>query len=296
MSQLAAPIRSLAFATDLDVLAGQSRITDHGDHVTVVTEGNRGYHWGNYLLYREPPTAGDRDRWERSFELEVGERRHRLFAWDGTGGELGAARQEFLGAGYELEQVSALVATPRDLAPHPSANGDVTVRAIDPRPHGRDARAWRQVVELQMGNRDPVHEAGPYRSYLEAAARQRQELYGTGRAGGWYVAELEGGTVVATCGIVVTDGRARYQAVDTHYAHRRRGYAARLVHEVGREAIARHGAEQLVIVADVDYHAKALYETLGFAELHRSSAVAWHPGVPGAGAHPTLGHMARAGD
>ena len=86
---------------------------------------------------------------------------------------------------------------------------------------------------------------------------------------------LADGTVVATCGMVVTEGRGRYQSVDTHVDHRRKGYATRLVHDVGREAIDRFGAAHLVIVASVNYHAKALYESLGFVDRERSTAAVW---------------------
>lgn len=294
MAALTAPIRSLAFATDLDVLADQSEITDHGDHVTVVTPANVHYHWGNFLLWRDVPTAGAREAWETAFKREVGERRHRLFAWDAVDGELGAAQGEFVDVGYELEHISALVARADELRSHDRTNADMLVRRLDPRADGPDAAAWLQVVELQMGNREPGYGEAEHRAFLEASALQRQEMYRAGRAGGWYVAELSDGTVVATCGIVVTDGRARYQAVDTHLDHRRHGHASRLVYDVGREAIEQHAAEQLVIVADVDYHAKELYETLGFVERHRSTAAIWHPGTPRASEHPTLGYLARA--
>jgi ribosomal protein S18 acetylase RimI-like enzyme len=63
---------------------------------------------------------------------------------------------------------------------------------------------------------------------------------------------------------MVTEGRGRYQAVETALAHRRRGIASRLVADVARHAAENYGAEQLVIVADVAYHALALYESLGF--------------------------------
>jgi hypothetical protein len=45
----------------------------------------------------------------------------------------------------------------------------------------------------------------------------------------WYVAlEPRAGEVVASCGIVVTGGRGRFQAVDTATAYRRRGICSRL--------------------------------------------------------------------
>ena len=72
-----------------------------------------------------------------------------------------------------------------------------------------------------------------------------------------FVAITSGGEVAASCGVVVTEGRGRYQAVDTATEHRRQGIARRLVYEAGRHAAQEFGARQLLIAADVDYHACA---------------------------------------
>jgi ribosomal protein S18 acetylase RimI-like enzyme len=63
---------------------------------------------------------------------------------------------------------------------------------------------------------------------------------------------------------VVTGERGRFQAVDTAEAYRRRGICSRLVVEAGRHGIEQFGAAKLVIVADPEYHALGLYESLGF--------------------------------
>ena len=92
------------------------------------------------------------------------------------------------------------------------------------------------------------------------------------QAGAWYVAVTTGAEVVASCGIIVTDGRGRYQAVDTVAAHRRRGICSRLVLDAARDAIACHGARTLVIVADPEYHALGIYASLGFAPVEEMPA------------------------
>lgn len=292
MSRIVPDLNALAFATDLDVLPDESVIEDRGDYVLVASPDNPTYHWGNFLLYRSLPGPGAREAWEAAFEREIGERNHRLFAWDGTDAQLGTAQQEFIDAGYTIEHVSTLVARPDELQLHDRAS-DAVVRRLDPRAGGADDDVWREVIELQMANRGGGHTEAEFREFLEASARQRRRMFTMGRSGGWYVAVLADGTVVATCGIVVVDGRARYQYVDTHVEHRRRGHARRLVHDVGRDAIDRAGAEQLVIVADVAYHAKALYESLGFVERQQSVGVCWFPGAPDAARHPRLGARAR---
>lgn len=289
-TELHPPIRSLAFATDIDALDDQSTVRERDGYIVVASPHNPRFHWGNFLIHREVPIAGDRERWEARFAAEFPDTpsRHLLHAWDTTTAELGAAAAEFESAGYEIEHVSALVATPDELRAHARAS-TAAIRRLDPTVGGPDEAAWQQVLALQLGNREAGHTIGDYRAYLDATTAARRAMYSAGRAGGWYVAELDDGTIVACCGIVVTEGRGRYQAVDTHVEHRRAGHASRLVHEVGRRAVDEFGATRLVIVAEVDYHAKALYESLGFVEREQSLAACWWPTSLTAHLHPERG-------
>ena len=91
-------------------------------------------------------------------------------------------------------------------------------------------------------------------------------------AGAWYVA-LDGDQVAGSMGIVVTGGRGRYQAVDTAITHRRRGICSRLLVDAARHAVATYGATRLVIVADPDYHAAGIYESVGFRPVERVCGV-----------------------
>ena len=60
------------------------------------------------------------------------------------------------------------------------------------------------------------------------------------------------------------EGVARYQSVETHPDARSRGLAGTLVHTAGEWAREHLGTRTLVIVADPDYHAQRLYESVGF--------------------------------
>ncbi len=105
---------------------------------------NPTFWWGNFLLFDEPPGAGDGERWEALFEAEYSARSevtHRTFAWDRTDGASGDAEREFVERGYELERTAGLIAAPERIVSHTRANTDVTVRALDPRP-GAEADLW----------------------------------------------------------------------------------------------------------------------------------------------------------
>jgi ribosomal protein S18 acetylase RimI-like enzyme len=286
-------IRSLLTATDVDVLPDTSIVVDRGEYVVVRTPTNPTYFWGNFLMWRRAPEPGDRERWERAFAEEFGsqrESRHVSLCWDLPGQD--GAFEQFVEAGYCPDRAVALVAEPDELVDHPRANRDVSVRALD---IDGDEELWAAVVELQVDSREEGHSEASYRRFVTARMEDRRVRFREGD-GAWFVAQLPSGEVAASCGVVVTQGRGRYQAVDTAIAHRRLGIARRLVSEAGHVAVARFGARQLVIGADAEYHALALYESLGFTVRERCLALCWWPGAPGADAHPAWGEHAGPAD
>jgi ribosomal protein S18 acetylase RimI-like enzyme len=59
-------------------------------------------------------------------------------------------------------------------------------------------------------------------------------------------------------------GLARFQTVETDPDFRRQGLAGTLRHYAGQRGVDEVGAETLVIVADLGYHAIDLYRSVGF--------------------------------
>jgi len=285
-------LHSLMLATDIDVLPDSAEVEQHGaqpaNFVVVRTPSNPSFHWGNFLVFPDPPEAGDRERWEAIFDREFGTERpsrHISFTWDRIANERGAADTELGDAGYRVEAYVGLIATREELTPHPRANTDVTVRALDV---DGDEEAWAQVREIQVEARGPEHEEAAHRDFLVARMADRAARFRAAE-GAWYVAETEPGQVVASCGMIVTDGRGRYQEVDTIESHRRLGIASRLVYDAGRDAFDRFGAKRIVIVTEQDNHALYLYESLGFVQREHTVAGAWWPTAKNADRHPTRG-------
>lgn len=286
--------RSLLAATDVDVLPDSSIVEDRGDYVVVRTPTNPQFHWGNFLMFRTPPATGDRERWEAVFDHEFGadrEYRHYALCWDVVG-ESGAAREEFIErAGYAADDAVALVAQPHELVDHPRANREVVVIQLDP---DGDDEVWAAVLDLQVAAREPGHTEADYRRFVAQRMADRRARFRAGD-GAWFAARMPDGAIAASCGVVVTHRRARFQAVDAHPSFRRRGLATRVVHDAARAALDQFGADQLVIGADAEYHALPLYESLGFTVRERSLAVCWWPSAPCAARHPRWGATATAG-
>ena len=266
-------MRSLVAATSVDVLAADRVLERRDSYWVVRSPSHTDFWWGNLLLFDDVPGAGDGARWEALFETEFPDTPHRTFSWDVVDGSLGAANEEFVARGYELEENVGLIAEPADLRTHARANADVDVRALDP--HGDEA-LWAGVIALQVAGRDERITEDAWRQFTRRRLDDLLVHLRDGR-GAWYVALSLDGDVVGSCGIVVTDGRARYQVVDTAEAWRRRGVASRLLVDAAAHAAATFGAERFVIVADAHYHALALYESLGFAAVERTAGVLRRP-------------------
>jgi ribosomal protein S18 acetylase RimI-like enzyme len=269
---------SLVWATSVDVLPINHLIERRDGFWVVRSPSNSTHYWGNMLVFDDPPAPGDGERWERALAREFGENprvRHRTFAWDEVSGSLGSAREEFIARGYDLEKSVGLIAAPDELAEHARQNDEVTIRPLDP---DGDDQLWDRVTDLWVDSRDMerFHDPVPYRRFSRARLRDLRALFGAGR-GAWYVALFPGGELAGSCGIVVTGGRARYQTVDTAEPYRRRGVCSRLVVAAARHAAERHLIDQYVIVADPDYHAMGLYESLGFKQLEHTAGVCLHP-------------------
>ena len=210
---------------------------------------NPTHYWGNLLVFDDAPAPGDGLRWEALFAAEFADEPrviHRTFAWDRTDDVRGASYSEFRARGYDVDLSVGMIARPDEIHPHPRANPDVVVKALDPEPGGPDERHWHQVLELQAAARDPDSSETEEAYDVFNRARQAELRMGfRAGAGAWYVA-LDGDKVVGSMGIVVTGGRARYQAVDTAVTHRRRGICSRLLVDAARHAVAAYGAERLV--------------------------------------------------
>ncbi len=257
---------SFVWATDVDTLPLDRVVERRDGYVVIRSPGNPTFYWGNLLLFDRAPRTGDGARWEELFEREFADEPrvgHHTFAWDETGGVSGAASDEFVARDYRLDESVGLIADAGRVQAHPRENREVAVRALDSAV-GADAELWEAVLELQVASRDDGHDEESYRTFARARLDDRRALFRLGR-GAWYVAiDPESGEVAASCGIVVTAGRGRFQVVDTALAFRRRGICSRLVVEAARHSAEAHGAERFVIVADLGYHALGLYESLGF--------------------------------
>lgn len=248
-------VRSLAYRTDLALLAASgSQVEHHDDHVVVRTPDNPTYWWGNFVLLAGPPTPDEVPRWLALNAAAHPGSVHVAFGVDGTAGTV-ADLAAFADAGLEVEASTVLTATAVHEPPRP--NREATYRPL------RSDDDWEQQVALGIAGEHDDSETG--RAFVRAKAEAERAMTGRGR-GEWWGAFL-GDRLVASMGLfVASTGLARFQNVKTHPDARGRGLAGTLVHEVSRFGLDELGVETLVMVADPDYLAIRVYRSVGFAD------------------------------
>ena len=260
-------IKSLGYRTDLFFWKFDGEIHDRGDYLVILTPSNPTFYWGNLLLFSSPPAKGDFERWKNIFADEISSRQethHLVFGWDGIDGETGEG-QPFLDAGFKL--VQSIVMTARQIVLPPKYNHEVDIR-----PLSRDWE-WQQALENQINCRDAEFGLENYTVFKRAKMERYRQMTQAG-LGEWFGAFYRD-RLVAGLGLYCEDGVARYQSVETHPDFRRRGICGTLVHQAARYGFERMGASVLVMIADEQYFAGRIYESIGFKTEERQTGLEW---------------------
>jgi ribosomal protein S18 acetylase RimI-like enzyme len=253
-------VESIGWRTDLRLreLEG-AEILARGDHLLVRTPQNPRFRWGNFLLLGAMPAPGEAELWVSRFKEAFREADHVALGVDGPPGDAGAvAELQALGLRAEL---TCVLSTPRLQAPAKAAP-QAQLRPL------QGEEDWRGAIELGLAADGEFSGNAGERAYMERRMAAVRSVCETGH-GSWFGA-FRDGEMVAGLGIFATgEGVARFQAVDTHPAHRRQGLATHLLFAAAEHARASLGARLLVIAADPDYHAIEIYRALGFRERNR---------------------------
>lgn len=248
--------QSLGFITDVAIrrLEG-STVTRRDGYQVISTAANPRFWWGNFMLLDAPPASGSTATWLDLFAAEFPAAEHVALGIDTTDMDL-PVPDDFAATGFSVDRSVVLTADAATDPPHPSAGVEI-------RPLSSDAD-WQQAASLSMciaqeegATPDPAFEA--------ARAAARRQLAGQGH-GAWFGA-FDDGRLLGQLGLFrAGDGYARYQDVATDPAARRRGIAGTLVCHAARYGLGTLAVKRLVIVADQEGPAIALYRACGFAD------------------------------
>ncbi|MEH0441499.1 GNAT family N-acetyltransferase [Streptomyces scabiei] len=245
-------LKSLALYSDLLILGSAAEVDVTDGYISIRTPSLPQLRIGNAILFPKPPSREDVATWIRRLELKVGESaaRYGRIAWEG-----GQPREDvyraFKSAGFEPYDSLSMQTAVVQARPSPTTVSTKAVRA--------DAE-WRDLLDFHV---EANQVATPSDHEFLAA---RLDLYRTeseAGTGAWFTAHVDG-RVVGCCGIALGDGLARLQGLETSTSHRRGGIGISLVKVASEWALQRDGTNHLVSVVDPDYHARRLFESVGF--------------------------------
>ncbi len=239
-----------------DLAQLDAEILDRGDYLCVRSPKEPEFFWGNLLVFPGPPKIGDLERWQSLFSLEFGNTaavRHETFTWDCS--EESEHVRDFVQAGYRYEKSVVLSASALKAPQH--LNTKVAIRSLV------GDSDWQDVLQCHLLCGEDFPEVG-----YDAFVRKRLASY-RGRVesgeGEWFGAYI-GDRMIASLGIFPKSDFARFQSVMTIPEARRQGICATLVHHVSEQYLAMPKTTSLLLIADEDYHAGRIYESLGYCK------------------------------
>ncbi len=258
-------MKSLEFATDLLVQAGQTDITYYDDRIVQTTPDEPNFWFGNRVIFSDPPT--DAALLIAQFHRDLPAARHVCIGWDIPDLPLEEVTRVFEGTGLRVEQGDTL-ALRGALRRAPVPEG-AWIRSFSSPSDWRQSAAIAKVHHMKDGL--PEAELETY-LHNKSISRQAQIANGLGQ---WY-GLFYGNRLAGDMGIFHDDRLIRYQSVQTHEAFRRRGICAALLCVCLDWARSRAPKALPVIVAQADSDAGRLYRRAGF-ELAETTISAYRP-------------------
>lgn len=261
-------IKSLGYRTDFIFNKFDGSVTDRGDYYLVKFNSNPNFFWGNLLMYKQPPKVGDYEIWKSDFKKELTDPKiyHMTFAWDSPTGEVGET-EEFINNGFELD--TAIVLTADQVIKPPNYNPEVIVRTIS------SNKDFEKAIDVQTDSASDHKELSQetWKKFYTGHMAQYKKMINQG-LGHWFGAFLND-ELVGSLGIFTDGNVGRFQIVSTANSQQRKGVCRTLVYESAKYAFHNMGVKTLVMVADEEYHAARIYESVGFKPTQKQAGLCW---------------------
>jgi ribosomal protein S18 acetylase RimI-like enzyme len=250
-------IKSLAFKTDLFFHRFSGIVQDLGDYLVVKTPENPNYFWGNLIYFSKPPAANSLIIWKQIYcdHFEAMNTEHITFGWDSSEGDEGEIAP-FLVDGFKLEK--SLVMRAQNIYAPIKIFNELIVRPIE------SDLEWDMVIENQVLSRADTFLERPFRQFTIRKISSYRAMIERNK-GQWFGAFIDG-RLVGDLGIFVENGLGRLQVVGTNPDYRRQGVCSTLVYKSCLYAIEKMAVTEFIIVADPEYFAFKIYESIGFIE------------------------------
>ncbi len=259
-------MENLGYKTDFIFFEEKGIITKLPEYYVVQSPNNPTFFFGNYLLLNQAPKANERKALEAKFDkafANMQEVKHYTFCWGASGNN---DFSDFTAAGYQHEELSVLVLNKEELIEPSRLNTSIHIRPLE------SEADWEQWQALEIEEREEGLSLKNFMPYIERKKRGYQILVKKNR-GHFYGAFIDE-ELVAAAGLFHKDTTGRFQQVCTKKSFRRQGICTTLIYEISKQGF--QTLENLVIVADKNYHALGIYQRLGFLErFEQESLCLW---------------------
>ncbi|MDO9182732.1 MAG: GNAT family N-acetyltransferase [Bacteriovorax sp.] len=249
-------INSLAFQTDLYFHRFTGIVLEYDNFLVVKNPRNPTFFWGNLLYFKDPPDQLALNNWTDLFKKEFQDMdvQHMTFAWDALDGEEGSAIH-FVENGFNLEK--SLVMMADDIYRPAKINEKFNIRVIE------SEQDWNQVIDNHVACRAPHFNKYSYRKFSSKRIADYRSMVNS-TCGVWMGAFLDD-KLVGDLGLFYENGVGRFQVVGTHPDFRRMGVCSTLLYKSCLYGQKYFNISKFIIVADPDYHAANIYQSIGFS-------------------------------
>lgn len=262
-----AQFHSLALQSEAALWATRGSVVPRLGYWVVRTPSDASYYYGNLLLLPEAPLAETIPLWQARFAEEfAGHVHHTTFWWD-TGELSSAARHAFIDRGFTVETTEVLRRDPGLAWPN-------IVTPLGPDIEIREISVAETPLLAALADRLSDRHDHVYFTFLQRRARWQAQLIQRGLA--HFFACFADQRVVASLGIFVHHGLARYQDVQTDAAYRRRGLATALIGMAGQHHVVAD-TTTLTIHTEPNSDAARLYRQLGFGLVETTTSACRYP-------------------
>ncbi len=243
-----------------------SQIKETPDYIAVKTPARPSYFWGNYLILKQAPQSGELEQIENWLEAEIGPKTENGFA--AMTYPASDANQplptEFLKVGYTAERHKILCA--QSLVRPRQFNDELEVKPFTD-------SDWAHYSDIHFTPNWGYGSDSQQIEFLNEEAQAFRRLVASGQAQrfGVFVDQQ----MIAELGVYWQADLARFHNVGTHRDFRRQGACSTLVYSVAKQMLSKPDLKTLVMEADADYHAAAIYESIGFEAKQYRIELEW---------------------
>lgn len=247
------PLKSLGLASDVLVLRGQSTLEELDDRFILRSPNEPTFWFGNTVIFKTDQV--DPETQIARFRAEFPDAEHVTIQWDQTQMAPDERLEAYSKLGFKTDACDVLVLTGALTRSSPPDGIIIRPLASDD--------DWAQATELQgITGVAEGHDADDFLPYVKTRMDVCRRQTESGLAC-WFGA-FAGDELAADLGIYADERTARFQAVETREAYRRRGICAAMVTAGADWALSKHPDTKLVIIAETDGPAGRIYRRCGF--------------------------------